>query len=41
MLEHLEAIPENNLCIRVDDYLIETLQIKDNVIKSLKIARAS
>ena len=37
VLEHLEAIPENNLCLRLDDYLIETLQIKDNVIKSLKV----
>lgn len=41
VLEHLESIPENNLCVRLDDYLIETLQIKDNVIKTLKIARAS
>jgi Mg2+/Co2+ transporter CorB len=41
VLEHLEAIPENNLCLRVDDYLIETLQIKDNVIKNLKVSRAS
>jgi Mg2+/Co2+ transporter CorB len=39
VLEHLEAIPENNLCLRVGDYLIETLQIKDNVIKNLKITR--
>ena len=41
VLEHLEAIPENNLCVRIDDYLIETMQIKDNVIKTLKIARAA
>jgi Mg2+/Co2+ transporter CorB len=41
VLEHLETIPENNLCLRVDDYLIETLQIKDNVIKNLKITRAT
>ncbi|MEE9148115.1 MAG: HlyC/CorC family transporter [Candidatus Tectomicrobia bacterium] len=39
VLEHLETIPENNLCLRVGDYLIETLQIKDNVIKHLKITR--
>lgn len=39
VLEHLEAIPESNLCLRVDDYLIETLQIKENVIKNLKITR--
>jgi len=40
VLEHLETLPENNLCLRIDDYLIETLQIKDNVIKNLKIRRA-
>ncbi|TDJ33346.1 MAG: HlyC/CorC family transporter [Gammaproteobacteria bacterium] len=39
VLEHLETIPENNCCLRVDNYLIETLQIKDNVIKNLKITR--
>jgi len=37
VLEHLETIPDSNLCLRLGDYLIETLQIKDNVIKSLKI----
>jgi Mg2+/Co2+ transporter CorB len=41
VLEHLEVIPENNLCLRLDDYLIETLQIKDNVIKTMKITRAA
>ncbi|MEQ8857796.1 MAG: HlyC/CorC family transporter [Pseudomonadales bacterium] len=41
VLEHLETLPESNLCLRIDDYLIETLQIKDNVIKNLKITRAS
>lgn len=40
VLEHLETLPESNLCLRIDDYLIETLQIKDNVIKNLKITRA-
>jgi len=39
VLEHLETIPDSNLCLRLGDYLIETLQIKDNVIKSLKITR--
>jgi Mg2+/Co2+ transporter CorB len=41
VLEHLETIPESNLCLRVDDYLIETLHIKDNVIKNLKITHLS
>ena len=39
VLEHLETIPDNHLCLRVQDYLIETLQIKDNVIKALKVKR--
>jgi len=41
VLEYLETIPENNLCLRVDNYQIETLQIKDNVIKNLKVTRAT
>ena len=41
VLEHLETLPESNLCLKVGDYLIETLQIKDNVIKNLKITRIS
>jgi Mg2+/Co2+ transporter CorB len=40
VLEHLETLPDSNLCLRIDEYLIETLQIKDNVIKNLKITRA-
>ncbi|MEM9623152.1 MAG: HlyC/CorC family transporter, partial [Pseudomonadota bacterium] len=27
VLEHLETIPESNLCLQIDDYQIETLQI--------------
>ncbi|NCF32143.1 MAG: DUF21 domain-containing protein [Proteobacteria bacterium] len=41
VLEHLETIPEFNLCIQIDEYQIETLQIKDNIIKSLRIRRVS
>ena len=37
ILEHLEFIPEANLCIRIGDYLIETLQIKDNMITNVRI----
>ena len=37
ILEHLEFIPETNLCIRLGDYLFETLQIKDNMINNVKI----
>ena len=39
VLEVLETIPESNLCLTIDNYQIETLQIKDNMIKSLKIRR--
>ena len=37
ILEHLEFIPESNLCLQIDSYLLETLQIKDNMINNVKI----
>ena len=37
ILEHLEFIPESNLCLKIDSYLLETLQIKDNMIHTVKI----
>lgn len=39
ILEHLETIPDFNLCVQIDEYQFETLQIKDNVIKSLKVRK--
>ena len=39
VLEYLETIPESNLCLQIDEYQIETLQIKDNVVKNMKIRR--
>ncbi len=39
ILEHLETIPESNLCLQIDEYQIETLQIKDNMIKNLVMRR--
>ncbi len=39
VLEYLETIPESNLCLQIDEYQIETLQIKDNIVKNLKIRR--
>jgi Mg2+/Co2+ transporter CorB len=39
VLEHLETIPDSNLCLKIDGYLIETLHIKDNVIKNIKVTR--
>ena len=40
VVEALETIPETNLCLRAGNYLIETLQIKDNVIKHLRVTEA-
>ena len=37
VLEHLEFIPESNVCLRIDRYLIETLQISDNVVRTVKV----
>jgi Mg2+/Co2+ transporter CorB len=37
ILEYIELIPEANLCLRIDNYLIETLQIKDNMIVNVRI----
>jgi len=39
VLEYLETIPESNLCLQIDEYQIETLQIKDNMVKNVKIRR--
>jgi magnesium and cobalt exporter, CNNM family len=39
VLEYLETIPDSNLCLQIGDYQIETLQIKDNMVKNLKIRR--
>lgn len=39
VLEHLETLPDSNLCLRLEDYLIENLHIKENAIKTLKVTR--
>ncbi len=41
VLEHLETIPETNVCLRLGDYQIETLQIKDNIVKTICVRRQS
>ena len=40
LLERLESIPEANVCLRVGDHLVETLQIQDNAVKSARLWRA-
>jgi Mg2+/Co2+ transporter CorB len=35
--ETLESIPDSNVCLQIENYRIETLQISDNVIKTARI----
>jgi len=37
--EQLESIPDANVCIELDEYRLETLQIKDNLIKTVRVQR--
>ncbi|WP_281646044.1 HlyC/CorC family transporter [Parendozoicomonas sp. Alg238-R29] len=35
--EHLEEIPESGVCLEVDCYRMEILQIRDNMVKTVKV----
>lgn len=35
--EYLEHIPEHNLCVKIGSYRIETIQIKDNLVKTARV----
>lgn len=37
VLEHLESIPEPNVSLRIDDYVIEVVQTTDNGIRTVRI----
>jgi Mg2+/Co2+ transporter CorB len=37
IIEHLESIPESNICLKINDYCIEVLKVKANTIASAKI----
>lgn len=41
ILEHLEDIPDANISIRIGDYLIEIVQVKDNMVKTARVRLAS
>ena len=41
ILEKVQTIPESNVSINLDNYLIETVLIKDNMIKFAKILKLS
>ncbi|MGK0499725.1 MAG: Mg2+/Co2+ transporter CorB [Oceanicoccus sp.] len=36
LLENLESFPDGSVCIRVENYNFETLEIKDNIIQTVK-----
>ncbi len=40
IIERLETIPESNVCIRIDNYRIEIVQIQDNMIRTAKVSVA-
>ena len=37
VVEHLKFIPEADVCLRIERYQIETLQISDNVVRAVKV----
>ncbi len=37
--ETLESLPDANVCLRIDDYHFETLQISDNRVKTVRIQK--
>ena len=41
VLEHLETIPDENLCVQINEYRIETLQLSDNMVKTLRCLRVN
>ena len=40
ILEYLQDIPDANISIKIDQYQIEILQVKDNMVKAVKARRA-
>lgn len=39
VLEHLETIPDNHLCLAIGQYQMETTQLGDNLVKRVKISK--
>jgi Mg2+/Co2+ transporter CorB len=37
ILEYLESIPEPNISLRIEDYVIEVVQTSDNTIRTVRI----
>ncbi len=40
ILEYLQDIPDANISVRIDQYLIEILQVKDNMVKAVRARKA-
>ena len=38
ILEALESIPDNNVCVSVNDYRMETIQTKNNIVKTVRVS---
>lgn len=41
LLEHLESIPDANVCIKIGDYCMETVEVKENLINKVKCLRTT
>ena len=40
ILEYLQDIPDANISVRIDQYLIEILQVKDNMVTAVRARKA-
>ncbi len=36
IIEHLEGFPEGNACVKLDDYCLEILELRDNMIQAVR-----
>ena len=36
LLEHLESFPDASVCVKIEEYLFEIIEVKDNMIQSVK-----
>ncbi len=41
IIEYLESIPENNVCLKIEDYKIEILKVRANTIASAKVTKGN
>ena len=41
IIDHLNQIPTNNVCIQLEDYKLETHKIESNKIKEVKVSKIS